>query len=172
MGYSEGPASLFNIDNSMLTVSLSLIVIGKAEGLGADWHGHVTAITVAPEYRRLALARKMMALLELVSDSTYRGFFVDLYVRCTNVIAIQMYEELGYSVYRRVREYYGSLGRGRQAKDEEDAFGEPSFSFSFVIFETERGVLEDMRKPLSRDSARRSVRSNGREFVVSAHDVS
>lgn len=32
--------------------------------------------------------------------------------------------------------------------------------------------LSDMRKPLSRDSARRSVRSNGRDIVVSAHDVS
>jgi len=125
-------------------------VIGKAEGKGADWHGHVTAITVAPEYRRLALARKMMSLLELVSDATYLGFFVDLYVRCTNKVAIGMYEGLGYSVYRRVREYYGSIGRG--GKDDEDAF--------------------DMRKPLSRDVGRRSVRPNGRGFLVSAHDVS
>ena len=66
----------------------------------------------------------MMNLLELVSDQGYRGFFVDLYVRCTNTVAIGMYEGLGYSVYRRVREYYGSLGMGRSAKDEEDAFGE------------------------------------------------
>ncbi|CAL1717240.1 unnamed protein product [Somion occarium] len=127
-------------------------VIGKAEGHGQDWHGHVTALTVAPEYRRLSLARKMMSLLEMVSDETYKGFFVDLYVRCTNSVAISMYEGLGYSVYRRVREYYGSLGLGRASKDEEDAF--------------------DMRKPLSRDPHRRSVRANGREFVVSAHDVS
>ncbi|THH31502.1 hypothetical protein EUX98_g2687 [Antrodiella citrinella] len=127
-------------------------VIGKAEGLGAEWHGHVTALTVAPEYRRLSLARKMMNLLEHVSDDNYRGFFVDLYVRCANAVAIGMYEELGYSVYRRVREYYGSLGMGRSAKDEEDAF--------------------DMRKPLSRDTGRRSIRAGGREIVVSAHDVS
>ncbi|KAJ3484488.1 hypothetical protein NLI96_g5605 [Meripilus lineatus] len=126
-------------------------VIGKAEGANLEWHGHVTALTVAPEYRRLSLARKMMNLLELVSDQTYRGFFVDLYVRCTNTVAIGMYEGLGYSVYRRVREYYGSLGLGRGAKDEEDAF--------------------DMRKPLSHDPGRRSVRTNGREIVVSAHDV-
>ncbi|KAF9812119.1 hypothetical protein IEO21_06352 [Rhodonia placenta] len=127
-------------------------ILGKAEGAGTEWHGHVTALSVAPEYRRLCLARKMTAQLERVSDETYHGFFVDLYVRCTNAIAIGMYEGLGYSVYRRVREYYGSLGLGRNSKDEEDAF--------------------DMRKPLSRDSLRRSVRSNGREIVVSAHDVS
>jgi N-terminal acetyltransferase B complex catalytic subunit len=97
-------------------------VIGKAEGQGLEWHGHVTAITVAPEYRRLGLARKMMDLLELVSDS-YRGFFVDLYVRCNNKLAIEMYEGMGYSVYRRVKEYYGSLGLGKGGRDEEDAFG-------------------------------------------------
>ena len=66
----------------------------------------------------------MIDLLELVSDKGYKGYFVDLYVRCTNAVAISMYERLGYSVYRRVREYYGSLGMGRAAKDEEDAFGE------------------------------------------------
>ena len=35
-----------------------------------------------------------------------------------------MYEGLGYSVYRRVREYYGSLGMGKGRRDDEDAFGE------------------------------------------------
>lgn len=37
-----------------------------------------------------------------------------------------MYEGMGYSVYRRVREYYGNLGMGKGGRDEEDAFGEPS----------------------------------------------
>ena len=57
-----------------------------------------------------------MHILELVSDEAYRAFFVDLYVRCNNVVAIAMYEALGYSIYRRVREYYGSVGPGK--KDE------------------------------------------------------
>ncbi|KAJ7866653.1 N-acetyltransferase [Mycena leptocephala] len=107
-------------------------IFGKAEGNQQDWHGHITILT-------------------RVSDDTYRGFFVDLYVRCTNDVAIGMYEELGYSVYRRVREYYESLG-GDRGRDEEDAF--------------------DMRKPLSRDAGRRSVRPNGREMLVSRYEVS
>ncbi|PPQ66650.1 hypothetical protein CVT26_009404 [Gymnopilus dilepis] len=127
-------------------------VLGKAEGTGPEWHGHVTAITVAPEYRRLSLARKMMSLLETVSEEVYQGYFVDLYVRCANVVAIEMYEKMGYSVYRRVREYYGNLGIGKGGKDEEDAF--------------------DMRKPLPRDVNRKSIRPNGRDIIVSAHDVS
>jgi N-terminal acetyltransferase B complex catalytic subunit len=44
--------------------------MGKAEGTGKNWHGHVTAITVGPEYRRLGLADGMMDLLEEVSEKT------------------------------------------------------------------------------------------------------
>lgn len=108
---------------SAILLSYRCTVIGKAEGVNLEWHGHVTALTVAPEYRRLGLARKMMNLLEMVSDESYKGFFVDLYVRCANLVAIDMYEGLGYSVYRRVREYYGNLGVGKGGRDEEDAFG-------------------------------------------------
>ena len=42
--------------------------MGKAEGPGELWHGHVTAVTVAPEFRRLGLARSMMKYLEDVSE--------------------------------------------------------------------------------------------------------
>ena len=28
-------------------------IMGKCEGVGENWHGHVTAVTVGPEYRRL-----------------------------------------------------------------------------------------------------------------------
>jgi ribosomal protein S18 acetylase RimI-like enzyme len=45
-----------------------LSVMGKAEGEGESWHGHVTAVTVGPEYRRLGLARKLMLFLEDVSE--------------------------------------------------------------------------------------------------------
>lgn len=65
----------------------------------------------------------MMGLLEMVSEEIYKGFFVDLYVRCANNVAIDMYEGMGYSVYRRVREYYGNIGVGKGGRDEEDAFG-------------------------------------------------
>ena len=63
----------------------------------------------------------------------YGGHFVDLYLHCTNSIAIDLYEGLGYSVYRRVREYYGSFGLGPGSKDEEDAFG--SFPLSFLLLD-------------------------------------
>ncbi|KAF8582675.1 acyl-CoA N-acyltransferase [Ramaria rubella] len=127
-------------------------VLGKAEGQGNDWHGHVTALTVAPEYRRIYLGRNMMDLLERISDQVYHGFFVDLFVRHSNHKAVGMYEARGYSVYRRIKEYYG--GTGPDDVEDEDAFA------------------SDMRKPLSRDIARRSVRPNGRGIIVHAAEVS
>lgn len=42
--------------------------MGKVEGQNESWHGHVTAVTVAPEYRRQKLAKKLMDLLEYTSD--------------------------------------------------------------------------------------------------------
>lgn len=42
--------------------------MGKAEGHGEYWHGHVTALTVSPDYRRLGLAAMLMKFLEEVSE--------------------------------------------------------------------------------------------------------
>ncbi|KAL3688193.1 hypothetical protein R1sor_014502 [Riccia sorocarpa] len=64
-------------------------IMGKVEGQGESWHGHVTAVTVAPHYRRQQLANKLMGILEEVTEKT-----------CT------MYEKLGYVIYRRVLRYY------------------------------------------------------------------
>lgn len=86
--------------------SLMGYVIGKAEGEGTLWHGHVSAVTVAPEYRRLGLAKTLMDYFEDVSVKTYNAYFVDLFVRASNHLAIGMYEKLGYSIYRRVVSYY------------------------------------------------------------------
>jgi ribosomal protein S18 acetylase RimI-like enzyme len=109
-------------------------VIGKAEGQGTEWHGHITAVTVAPEYRRVGVARRLINYLETVSQDIYQGYFVDLYVRCANYSAMDMYEGSGYSVYRRVKEYYGSLGLGKGSKDEEDAFGTPLIFWKIHAF--------------------------------------
>ena len=46
-------------------------MIGKVEGEGENWHGHVSAVTVAPSYRRLGFAKKLMDNLERTSDHVY-----------------------------------------------------------------------------------------------------
>ncbi len=55
-------------------------VMGKAEGDGELWHGHVTAVTVSPEYRRMGLATELMKYLEDVSEHVHNCYFVDLWV--------------------------------------------------------------------------------------------
>jgi len=104
-------------------------IMGKAEGVGENWHGHVTALSVSPEYRRGGLAAKLMKHLEDVSEEK-RGYFVDLFVRVSNAVAINMYKRLGYIVYRTVLDYYSG-------DPDEDAY--------------------DMRKALSRDVMKKSM---------------
>lgn len=104
-------------------------ILGKAEGDNNLWHGHVTAVTVSPEFRRLGVAKKLMRELEEISSVVYNGYFVDLFVRASNSLAIQMYHRLGYVVYRRVLGYYSG-------SDEEDAFGKNLLTYktSYVTF--------------------------------------
>mmetsp|Transcript_4032 Transcript_4032/g.8108 ORF Transcript_4032/g.8108 Transcript_4032/m.8108 type:complete len:177 (-) Transcript_4032:28-558(-) len=83
--------------------------MGKSEGSEELWHGHVTAVTVAPEYRRQGLARTLMASLESTSTYLYNANFVDLFVRSSNNRAIDMYTKFGYTVYRRVLGYYSGV---------------------------------------------------------------
>jgi len=87
-------------------------VIGKAEGEGPLWHGHVSAVTVSPEYRRLGLAQNLMDLFEDICEKTHNAFFVDLFVRESNKLAIGMYEKFGYTIYRTVLDYYSGVGTG------------------------------------------------------------
>lgn len=69
-----------------------------------------------------------MVYLEETSEKVHDAYFVDLYVRMSNNLAIEMYKNLGYSVYRQVIGYYNG---------KEDAY--------------------DMRKALPRDVDKKSI---------------
>ena len=58
------------------------------------WHAHITALTVAPASRRLGLARLLSRSLERAGDQ-YNAWFVDLFVRESNHVAVGLYEGLG-----------------------------------------------------------------------------
>jgi len=105
-------------------------IFGKAEGsvVNESWHGHVTCLSVKPEFRRLGLGGLLMNGLEEISEKK-RCFFVDLFMRVSNTVAHQLYSKLGYIVYRTVLDYY--------SYPDENAY--------------------DMRKALSRDEERKSV---------------
>ena len=71
-----------------------------------------------------------MEHLEQVSEQLYNAYFVDLYVRVSNNVAIEMYKELGYVIYRQIIEYYSD--------NNEDGF--------------------DMRKSLERDKDKSAMK--------------
>jgi N-terminal acetyltransferase B complex catalytic subunit len=114
------------------------------------WHGHITVLTIAPQYRRLGYATLLTAALEKACNQQ-NTWFVDLFVRSSNTLAIEMYKKLGYSVFRRVVDYYSDDPTGRSGGKGEDAF--------------------DMRKPLDRDKERKYIREGGEEVRVGAEDV-
>lgn len=66
------------------------------------------------------------------------AFFVDLFVRKDNDLAVAMYKKLQYSVYRHILEYYGNHN---------DAYGSPP-SLQLIL---------DMRKALPRDTKKASI---------------
>ena len=57
------------------------IGIGKVEGDTTpekkDWHGHVSVLTIAPEYRRVGYSLKFMKFIEEVSEHVYSLHGVD-----------------------------------------------------------------------------------------------
>jgi N-terminal acetyltransferase B complex catalytic subunit len=96
---------------------VSSYVLGKAEGGGEDWHGHVSAVSVAPTFRRLRLGHALMHLLEDTSANLHGAYFVDLFVRKSNAVAQRMYKGMEYVAYRTVLGYYQGRVKSEDALD-------------------------------------------------------
>lgn len=96
-------------------------MLGKVEGAGWDWHSHITAVTVAWDYRCMGLAKYLVKELVDKSENPLNNcYFMDLFVRSTNNLAIKLYKGLGFDVFRRIRGYYSS---SNPLEPSEDAFG-------------------------------------------------
>uniref|UniRef100_A0A7E4V8R5 N-alpha-acetyltransferase 20 n=1 Tax=Panagrellus redivivus TaxID=6233 RepID=A0A7E4V8R5_PANRE len=80
-------------------------LMGKLEGEGDQWHGHITAITVGDAFRRQGVARLLMDKFEKLCIEQ-NCYFIDLYVRISNKVAVEMYTKMGYIVYQQIIEYY------------------------------------------------------------------
>ncbi|ANB14589.1 Nat3p [Sugiyamaella lignohabitans] len=116
---SDWPAMFFKSTNP--ADRCTGYMMGKSEGRGLEWHSHITAVTVDCDYRRLGIAKDLVDHLVTCSEeSTQDCYFMDLYVRATNRLAIDMYKKFGFSVFRRVVAYYSM---GEPSDDGEDAFG-------------------------------------------------
>ncbi|KAI0989127.1 hypothetical protein GJ496_004173 [Pomphorhynchus laevis] len=120
-------------------------VMAKDEGIGCQYHGHISALSVAPEFRRCGISVKLMNQVEQIFEEK-KCYYVDLFVRTTNEPAFELYKRLGYSIYRRIRNYYTP---DPMFEEEHDAF--------------------DMRKPLSKDVDRKSLYTE--QTVVNEFDL-
>lgn len=68
-------------------------------------YGHVAALTVSPEYRRIGVATTLMDFFDRILD--FKGAnYVDLYMRVSNKAAYDLYCSLGYALRRTVQDYY------------------------------------------------------------------
>ena len=121
-------------------------LLGKSEGEGSLWHGHVSAVTVAQSHRRIQMAKFLMAHFEEQCDVQQHNYFVDLFVRTSNALAIQMYHQLGYRVYRRVIGYYQSSSGSSSTNNNNSNSTKDAPEDAY-----------DMRKSLSRDPQQLSM---------------
>lgn len=97
----------------------------------------------------MGIGKMLTEQLEAAADA-HDAWFVDLFVRRSNERAIRFYKNMGYSVYRVVKDYYGDHATD-PTKAGEDAY--------------------DMRKPMRRDKDYQHIRDNGEEHEVYPEDV-
>jgi|TARA_B100001142_G_scaffold172431_1_gene171984 N-terminal acetyltransferase B complex catalytic subunit len=137
-----------------LNREISGYVMGKSEGKSNLFHGHVTAVTVAPPFRRQKLANKLMETLERVTETFHsEAYFIDLFVRESNENAIQMYRKMGYSAYRRVLGYYAGPSPSSNTDDINDETKNKGKKKGPILGED----ALDMRKSTKRDVQKVSV---------------
>ena len=58
------------------------------------WHAHITAVTVASQYRRIGHASRLVRYIEHFANKE-NAWFMDLFVRVENTVAIEFYKKLG-----------------------------------------------------------------------------
>ncbi|EAQ90654.1 conserved hypothetical protein [Chaetomium globosum CBS 148.51] len=117
------------------------------------WHAHITAVTVAPEARRLGIGKLLTEQLEVAADAN-DAWFVDLFVRVSNHKAITFYKNMGYSVFRVVKDYYGEHST------------DPNLSSEDALRHAQ--AHEEGRKAATCEGRRREARGGPQRCVVRA----
>lgn len=82
-------------------------IFGKTETRSGNGEkqGHVSALTVSAEYRRLGVATALMDYFYM-AQALRGAILVNLFLRCSNLVAYRLYCSLGYAHRRTVPYYY------------------------------------------------------------------
>ena len=122
----------------------------------------MTAVTCAPAHRRLGLAGRLMDALEKISEQK-KCFFVDLFVRVSNVVAITMYKVSNFSQYRKECNDHNinEIPKVRRFKSLFFLFQNLGYVVYRTVLQYYSGETDedayDMRKALSRDRDKKSM---------------
>ena len=134
------------------------------EGKGESWHGHITALAVAPAARRSGLAKALVAELERRAEAPPRQVRGPVRARVQRQ-GHRLYEGLGYVTYRRVLGYYSGGGGGSGKTKKEGGKGGGGGEE-----EPENEDALDMRKSLPADGpGKKSMRPLGR--AIRPHEL-
>ncbi|XP_052851947.1 N-alpha-acetyltransferase 20 [Drosophila gunungcola] len=78
----------------------------NGDGRNISWNnGHISALAVAQDYRKLGLATRLLTTLRDIMDRK-GDWYIDLFVREKNENAIRLYNSLGYVKYRWMPHFY------------------------------------------------------------------
>lgn len=103
--------------------------------------GHVVALTISVDYRRLGLGYFLMEIFEKYFVEKHKSPCVGLYVRTTNVNAQNLYKKLGYFLYKIVTNYYSSVN-------------EDGYDFrKRTIYDTENKYVKQLEEPVPASEA-------------------
>ena len=147
-----------NSNNSNVRPIIMGYLLGKAEGEDHLWHGHVSAITISKYYRRISVAKYLMIQFETtICTIQKQNYFVDLFVRASNTLAIQMYHNLGYGIYRTVIGYYQSSSSNSNSNSSKQSGTSTDSNRRHAPIPNPPEDAYDMRKSLLRDPQKLSM---------------
>ncbi|XBW38569.1 hypothetical protein QEN19_004157 [Hanseniaspora menglaensis] len=96
-------------------------IMGKVEG-SQEYHSHISAVTIDKMYRRVKISSNVLLdCFKKISDHISKVKFIDLFVKCDNLLALSLYEKIGYKVFRRVVGYYDVNGPQNLKRPNDDA---------------------------------------------------
>lgn len=106
--FAEGPNAVVRVAE-MVCGEIVGFVIAHLEHVASELRAYIVTLDVAPECRKMGLARQLMR--EAETRAMAAGVrWIQLHVFAGNKAAIRFYKRLGYERIRVVRGYYGAAG--------------------------------------------------------------
>ena len=102
--------NLYSHSQDCLTIKrkeevLGYLIANHEYKIEEELNCHVTALSISPKARKNNLATLLMTLLKRNADNL-NAKYIDLYVRVSNIKAINFYKKNNYIIHETVKDYY------------------------------------------------------------------